>query len=180
MSPWFSRGWTALELAKSRKVKVVFKGSHGPLIKDLDEDILARDKGSSTRHQLATEAIANLRTNSGITEINHLLTILGPRYTSWPRDTAIIAGLLVGVDIPSSSLQQQIYRRILIKIGKICHEHLFCNSDTMSKGFNWCPTSLLDMSPALSNAALRIKENGDVVGAWNVFRLDIVPEENYF
>lgn len=26
MSPWFSRGWTAVELAMSRKVKVIFKG----------------------------------------------------------------------------------------------------------------------------------------------------------
>jgi hypothetical protein len=31
MSPWFSRGWTALELARSRKVKVVFRDC----IKDL-------------------------------------------------------------------------------------------------------------------------------------------------
>jgi hypothetical protein len=47
MSPWFSRGWTSLELAKSRKVKVLFKGTYSPLIKDLDEDILAKVSSGS-------------------------------------------------------------------------------------------------------------------------------------
>ena len=44
MSPWSSRGWTALELAKSPKVKVIFKGCHGPTIKNLDEEIFAKEE----------------------------------------------------------------------------------------------------------------------------------------
>jgi ankyrin repeat protein len=190
MSPWFSRGWTSLELAKSRKVKVVFKG---PLIKDLDEDILAKDDDylpPFDPHQIATKAIANLR-HRGITEINELLTVLGPRYTSWPRDIAIISGLLVGVEIPLHASQQDIYQRILKKIGKVSHEHLFHNSATMFKGFSWCPTSLLSMPlpppttsrlgmpPAPPTTPLRIKENGDVVGTWKVFDLDSIPDEKY-
>ncbi|KAI9695103.1 MAG: hypothetical protein M1820_008928 [Bogoriella megaspora] len=34
MSPWFSRGWTALELAKSRKVKVAFRKAAGTVFMD--------------------------------------------------------------------------------------------------------------------------------------------------
>jgi len=190
MSPWFSRGWTSLELAKSRKVKVVFKGSYGPLIKDLDEDILAKDDDLSTssrkaddystfrRHRIATEAIANLRSR-GITEINELLTVLGPRHTSWPRDIAIISGLLARVHIPQDPFQQDIYQSILRKITKVSHGHLFHNSATMSKGFSWCPTSLLDMPLAPSTTTLRIEVNGDLVGTWKVFSLDSIPKKKY-
>jgi hypothetical protein len=134
MSPWFSRGWTSLELAKSRKVKVVFKGL---LIKDLDEDILAKadDASTSSRHQITSQVIANLR-NKEITGINELLTVLGPRNTSWPRDIAIISGLLVGIEIPLNASQQDIYQRVLRKMAKVSHGHLFHNSATMSKGFS--------------------------------------------
>ncbi len=93
MSPWFSRGWTAIELAKSRKVKVIFKGPYGPLIKDLDEQILAKDADSDGPHKEASDIIRNLR--KGITNLDDLLTVLGPRHTSWPKDMAIISGLLV-------------------------------------------------------------------------------------
>ena len=180
MSPWFSRGWTSLELAKSQKVKVVFKGTHGPLIKDLDEDILAKAKDSSERHQIASDAIAKLR-GKKIIEVNDLLTILGPRHTSWPRDLAIISGLLVGVKISSEDSQQDIYQKILRKIGTVYHGHLFHNLPTMSKGFSWCSTSLLDL-PLVSPGAtlpLRIGKNGEVVGTWKVFCLDSIPKEQY-
>jgi hypothetical protein len=40
-SPWFIRGWTALELIMSKMIKVPFKGPNElePVIKDLDEDL---------------------------------------------------------------------------------------------------------------------------------------------
>lgn len=60
MSPWFSRGWTSLELAKSYKVKVLFKSnSHGPVIKDLDEDILAKDGEPSSPLASSCNSINN-------------------------------------------------------------------------------------------------------------------------
>lgn len=62
MSPWFSRGWTALEMANSRKVKVIFKGRYGPLIKDLDEEILAKDGEPEGPRKEATTIIKLLRT----------------------------------------------------------------------------------------------------------------------
>lgn len=167
ISPWFSRGWTALELAKSRKVKVIFKGPQGPVIKDLDEDILAKD-GASPRHLVASRVIENLR-QRGVAGLNGLLTVLGPRHTSWPRDVAIISGQLTGITIQSGASQQRIYQEILQKIGKISHGHLFHNSATMSKGFTWCPTNLFDIRQASTPSTLLVGKNGDVTGEWDVF-----------
>jgi hypothetical protein len=60
MSPWFSRGWTSLELAKSRRVKVIFKGS---LIKDLDEDILAEAEDTIASNCIQSDKKAALHAN---------------------------------------------------------------------------------------------------------------------
>ncbi|KAH8748290.1 hypothetical protein F5883DRAFT_436584, partial [Diaporthe sp. PMI_573] len=78
MSPWFSRGWTAVELAKSRKVKVIFRGPCGPLIKDLDEQILAKNDETHGPRKEASDIIRNLR--EGITNLNRLFSVLGPRH----------------------------------------------------------------------------------------------------
>jgi ankyrin repeat protein len=179
MSPWFSRGWTALELAKSKGgVKVVFKGPGGPVIKDLDRDIIAISKDPSPRHIIASKAIASLR-NGSITTVDNLLTVLGSRHTSWARDMAIISGLLVGVEMKDTASQQEIYQMTLREIGKVCHGHLFHNLPTISKGFSWCPISLLDMPLASSEATLSIGENGEAIGTWKVFPLKSIEEEKY-
>ncbi|KAL3712777.1 hypothetical protein TMatcc_001479 [Talaromyces marneffei ATCC 18224] len=52
LSPWFSRGWTVLELARSTRVKVIFNGN---VIKDLDEDILSSSGSDSACHRVATD-----------------------------------------------------------------------------------------------------------------------------
>ena len=174
MSPWFSRGWTALELANSRKVKVVFKGPCGPLIKDLDEQILARDNACSASHKEATDIIRTLR--KGVSDLNGLLRVLGARNTSWPKDIAIISGELVGVEIAPQPgkqdiWQQDIYTSILRKLGKVLPQHLFHNSATMSK-VSWCPNSLFDMPifdssvMAESEDTLSITEELDLIGKW--------------
>jgi ankyrin repeat protein len=168
ISPWFSRGWTALELARSRKVKIVFKGG---IIKDLDEDILEKPgSGASPRHQIVSQVIKGLR-NRSIAEVDQLLRVLGPRHTSWPRDVAIISGQLVGVTIGPGATQQAIYRSVLRKIGKISHENLFHNSVTMSKEFTWCPTNLFNVPQSSSQSTLIVQKNGDVTGDWDVFRI---------
>jgi hypothetical protein len=178
MSPWFSRGWTSLELAKSRKVKVIFKGPYGPLIKDLDEDILANASEPLTGGGLAAKAIRDLR-SSRIKCVDEILTVLSPGHTSWPRDVAIISGLLVGVEILCGASQQAIYQRILKKLARVSHKHLFHNSATMSEGFSWCSTSLLDMPIASSEADLHIEDNGNIVGTWKVLHHNSIPEKNY-
>lgn len=182
MSPWFSRGWTALELAKSPKVKIVFKGPCGPIIKDLDEEILAgEDDNTSAGHRVATDIIRNLR--KGITTLDGLLTVLGSRYTSWPKDRAIISGLLVDPEVvpkvPGRDIwQQDIYKNVLRKFGKISPGHLFHSSATLSS-VSWCPTSLFNMPTSQSDASLRVTEELDVVGKWRVVSPQSIPEERY-
>jgi len=165
MSPWFSRGWTALELAKSRKVKVIFKGRSGPIIKDLDEEILAKDGEPDGPRKEASRIIQSLRKD--ITSLNDLLTVLGPRYTSWPKDLAIISALLVSV--APEEKQQTVYRTILRKIGWLSHGHLFHNSATMSEDFRWCPTSLFNM-PVDSSSSPRLTIHDDGVHGWWRFK----------
>ena len=184
MSPWFSRGWTALELQKSRKVKVMFKGPCGLIMKDLDEEILAKE-GDHGPHKQASNIIATLR--KGVKNLDDLLRVLGPRYTSWPKDKSIISGLLVDVELSSGSekdiWQQDIYRRILEKMGKISSGHLFHNSATMSK-VGWCPTSLYDMSVTKTDGVelgveLKVTPGLDLVGIWERIPLETVAKERY-
>lgn len=170
MSPWFSRGWTVLELAKSRKVKVTFKGPRGPLLKDLDEQILAKETDSRP-HKRASEVIGKLRKR--IKTVNNLLTVIGSRSTSWPKDIAIISGLLTGVDVgpqygERDTWQQVVYKRILRKLQRVSHGHLFHNSATMSQGFSWCPANLLTMPVDSSEATLTVEQDGDLTGTWNL------------
>jgi hypothetical protein len=175
MSSWFTRGWTALELAKSRKVKVLFRSKNqGSIIKDLDEDILAE-----AGKDVAAKSIKKPR-DTRIRDVNDILTALGPHVTSKLKDMAIIAGLLARISVPGYLPEQEIYQHILKKTTKVSQGHLFHNSATMPEGFSWCPTSLLDMALAPDNSAhLLIQENGDVVGAWRVFPLDSVDPKNY-
>ncbi|KAJ6190353.1 hypothetical protein N7519_000374 [Penicillium mononematosum] len=60
MSPWFSRGWTALELKMSQNVQIIFKGPKGPITKDLDKDIL-QAKSTTTKHEVAKDILKRLR-----------------------------------------------------------------------------------------------------------------------
>ncbi|KAM4063318.1 ankyrin repeats (3 copies) domain-containing protein [Hirsutella rhossiliensis] len=182
MSPWFSRGWTALELAKSPKVKVIFRGPSGPLIKDLDDQILANDDGCSDAHKRASDIIRRLR--RPIETLDDLLAVLGPRHTSWPKDKAIISGLLVDLDMKSLSLQhgiwqQHIYQGILRKMGKISPGCLFHNAATMSRGFSWCPVDLYKMPRSPSEASLTIDEKGNAIGMWRVIRMHDALQQSF-
>ncbi|KUI64372.1 Serine/threonine-protein phosphatase 6 regulatory ankyrin repeat subunit B [Cytospora mali] len=179
MSPWYSRGWTALELAKSHKVKILFKARNdGYVIKDLDVDILAEIKPSSWYHDTA-ESIRKLR-HASIQSLNDLLTILKPRDTSKPRDVPIISGILAGVHVDGRLSQQEIYQRILRKLGKVAQGHLFHKSATMSSpGFSWCPTNILEMPQAEDgdNQVLKLHENGDLEGVWKVYATDKIESD---
>jgi Heterokaryon incompatibility protein (HET) len=171
MSSWFSRGWTALELAKSKKVVVVFTSKDGPpgyILKNLDEDILAqRGTLCSLPRQIATMVIRALR--SGIHNVNDLLTSIGPRSTSWSRDRAIISGLLVGVDVddPKDS-QRDIYQKTVVKLGQIYDSNLFHTQSVVEHGgFSWLPHDFFRLPVApITAGQLKIKDNGDLVGRW--------------
>ena len=89
MSPWFARGWTALELLNAQTVKVLFANN---VLKDLDEDILlGPGEPCSQSFQVARSHLRVLRRRGvPIDSLNALLTAMAPRFTSWPRDRAII------------------------------------------------------------------------------------------
>ncbi|KAJ5703940.1 hypothetical protein N7493_011078 [Penicillium malachiteum] len=174
MSPWFSRGWTALELMKSRKVKIIFKGRWGPVIKDLDEEILAKPDEPDSSLREASLVIRNLRQN--ITKLNDLLTVLRSRYTSWPKDVAVISALLVGV--PVQEHQQDIFKSIVRKFGRITPGHLFHNATTMSTSFTWCPAKLFDLPLDTSEPSLDISEEGHVRGSWRVIAVQPTVENH--
>lgn len=170
MSPWFSRGWTALELARSRKVYVVFKGPSGLCMKDLDQEILAKPDEVGPRRE-ASEIIRKFRAKIG--DLNGLLTALGPRHTSWPKDRAIISGLLADVEeeITTSSQkdvwQQDVYKHILRKMGNVSPAHLFHNSATMAD-VCWCSTTLFDMPMTSLDTTLQVTQDLDLIGTWQV------------
>ncbi|KAM3456290.1 hypothetical protein MY3296_001887 [Beauveria thailandica] len=168
MSPWFSRGWTALELAKSRKVKVIFQGKYGPVIKDLDQDILAGEGHSTTPRELASSIIHHLRKD--IRDLKGLLMALGSRSTSWPKDRAIISALML--DIKPGKTQQDTYQRILMAIGRLAPGNLFHNSATMSNGFEWCSASPWSMPLDPATPSLEILDDGDLMGSWRISSVD--------
>ncbi|KAF2962977.1 hypothetical protein GQX73_g10591 [Xylaria multiplex] len=182
LSPWFTRGWTALELRMSNRVKVLFKGSNSanPVIKDLDHDILAKDPRMVSRaHWLASSMISRLRTAT-INYIDDILAILRPRSTSWVRDRTVIAGLLLripGLDISGS--EGEILRAIITHIGRVPYSALLHGMPTMFEtgSFSWCPPTLDDMPIDLTidldkrNARevrmLHVSENGALTGRWH-------------
>lgn len=163
-------------MANSRKVKVIFKGRRGPVIKDLDEEILAKDDEPNGPRKEASRIIQSLRKD--VTSLNDLLRVLGPRYTSWPKDMSIISALLVGV-VPEEQ-QQGTYRRILRKLGRISPGNLFHNSATMSSELTWCPTSLFNMplDRSQSNGTLILSRSG-VRGKWRVIPMNATLEANF-
>ncbi|KAJ5721865.1 uncharacterized protein N7483_009799 [Penicillium malachiteum] len=173
MSPWFSRGWTALELKMSQKVQIIFKGPNGLITKDLDRDIL-QAKGNTAK--IARGMLRRLRIGR-IAELDLLLAVLGSRHTSWPRDMAIISGLMIEIELPEDYAHQKIYQEILQALGKISQAHLFHNSGTMAGGYNWCPTDIYDLPTTLSSRTLKIEWNGNLLGEWNISSLDNISDE---
>lgn len=144
LSPWFTRGWTALELAVSRRVKVLFDG--GKEIRDLDDILAASPAKASRAHWLASSLIQLLR--SPVTSVRDLLAILRPRSTSWVRDRTIIAGLLARVPQCDYSRDEgAITRDIIVHMGSVPFEAILHGVACMYPrgGFSWCPPTLDDM-----------------------------------
>ena len=181
LSPWFTRGWTALELTVSKTIKVLFKGQNSdePIIKDLDIDILAQDPRQASRaHWIASSLIRRLR--KSITNVSDLLTILKPRSTSKIRDRMIIAGLITGLpnfDYGGDDLDEKATRAVLTYVGKVRHSGLLHDCTTMaySGPFSWSPNVLEHMptelsgdleAGALSDLTLTIDDQGTITGPW--------------
>ncbi|KAJ6185544.1 hypothetical protein N7519_006845 [Penicillium mononematosum] len=180
LSPWFSRGWTALELAVSRKVEVLFgDGKGGWVYKDLDDEILAKSPGTSSRaHWLASVLIRRVRRR--IENIGDLIAILRPRSTAYTRDRTGIAALLANVpDCDLSRRESEITERILQHVGRIPYGCLLHGASTIrdSGAFSWAPATLDEMPMDLSadlqvdttakdRHQLKITEEGAIEGFW--------------
>lgn len=149
LSPWFTRGWTALELYMSKRVKVLYKGQQPgvSVVKDLDDDILAKDPARSTRaHWIASSLIRKLRKE--LTNVSDILVTLQPRSTSKSPDRIIIAGLLAGLKDHNFQLPVgETTKAIITHLGRIRPPSLMHGHVTMttSDGFSWCPPMILDM-----------------------------------
>ena len=146
LSPWFTRGWTALELSTSQSVKVLYRHPTRPdeyVIKDLDHDILVRGF-SRLGLWVATSLIQRLRGKQP--SMLELFKCLGTRVTSWPRDRICIAALLARTpDYDYNDSQAVTTRKIinsyqLIPKSLLLHGHVTLTS---SGGFSWCPSNLM-------------------------------------
>ncbi|KAK3995156.1 putative kinesin light chain [Cladorrhinum sp. PSN332] len=189
LSPWFTRCWTALELFMSKKVKILFKGSdpNNPDLRDLDDDILAKHPGTSSRaHWLATLLILRVR-HTTIEYLGDILAILRGRSTSRMRDRTVVAALLA--DLPQCDMgrpEHQIMQDIMKHLGAVPHSSLIHGKPTMkdSGPFSWCPATLDDMPIDLcqdlderrerKERIVRVDANGAVVGKWHV---EVVTEK---
>ncbi|KAK0712350.1 hypothetical protein B0T26DRAFT_676825 [Lasiosphaeria miniovina] len=149
LCPWFTRGWTALELIMSKAVKVLYKNpveGGEPLIKDLDEEILATDPARCTRaHWIASTIIRRLRRE--ISNVSDLAAILKPRSTSWARDRMVIAGLLAKIKVDYTMATHEITKAIIDRVWNLHPDSLLHGQPTIttSGGWSWCPHSLYDM-----------------------------------
>ncbi|KAI0892006.1 hypothetical protein F4806DRAFT_282872 [Annulohypoxylon nitens] len=184
LSPWFTRGWTALELAMSNTVKVLFKGSDSmtPDIKDLDHEILASSPATVSRtHWLASCMIRRVRKRGEATNhITDLLAILRPRTTSWLRDRTVITGLLAKVKWDYTDDESEIIRKIIVHLGSVPYNSLLHGQSTMFEygPFSWCPASFDDMpmdigtdmngdlTHSKGNRMLEVDRKGVLTGLW--------------
>ena len=181
LSPWFTRGWTALELLLSKRVFVLFKQGDGYILKDLDQEVLAHHRFlQSHAHWIATFAVKRLRPAEEIDFFKTLKTlrILKSRYTSWSRDQSIIAGLMCGLKDFDKLSEQEITKRILTKGRMIERKYLLHNLPTMSDPlFSWCPPRFLDLYTGLGSEGLLIDENGTMSGRWEIW---YIPSKTCF
>lgn len=182
LSPWFTRGWTALELLVSPKVKVIFQdpdNSSKHVLKNLDTEVLASHPGTCSRgHWIASSAIRKLR-NKNITSLSDLEQILDTRSTSWPRDRLIIASLLCDIkpNFKDPNMLSNITQSIVLKYpsidpSTIMHGGCIEREDGI---FSWCPQALfLNAKPRISKGLrnLRVESDGTLSGTFRVRILD--------
>ncbi|KAL4734762.1 hypothetical protein BDV11DRAFT_197557 [Aspergillus similis] len=185
LSPWFTRAWTALELALSHDVWVIFKdpcNKNKRVIKNLRSDILATDRISCSRSHLIASDVIDAVWKQKFDSISSILSVLKTRSTSKARDKLIIAALLAGVlstpqardNMTAANMPAELTKAILRGLGTIESRFLFHGHATITQkgGFSWCPFDFLhgaDISLYKKRNADRqidafVDENGAVIG----------------
>ncbi|OAP59515.1 hypothetical protein AYL99_06813 [Fonsecaea erecta] len=171
LSPWFTRGWTAVELISSRSIKVLFKdpnNDRAPLIKDLRKDILASRFHHTLGHRTATRIIRRLQqTNVEPRSMRNLMQNLKSRNNSWPRDRIVVASLLAGVkpDLDAVNMEGRVMQQIITSYPQVDASVLIHGSPTIVDHgpLSWCPLNLFSGSTPI------LPQNG----TWEALRLDI-------
>ena len=172
LSPWFTRGWTALELLLSKRVFILFRQGDGYTLKDLDNEVLAQHHIlHSHAHWIATDAVKRLRqANSTFKSTSELLSVLQARHTSWSRDQSIIAGLMCGLTDHAALSEQVITKQILIKMKRISGNCLLHGLPTMSdSNFSWCPPRFIDIPAGRPSNILEVGCDGTLSGVWEIW-----------
>ena len=167
MSPWFTRGWTALELARSKRVLVLFKSENGkPAFKDLKDIFSKSGEPSSPVRQLSTYVIKAVQDR--LHDLNGLLTSLGPRFTSWASDLVTISQQLARTEFSNSTLSSHgQYIEVLSHLHQVYDAQLFHNAATVAG--SWLPQTLMELPIVpTSGEVLHVEKNGDVVGLWGL------------
>lgn len=183
LSPWFSRGWTALELSLSRSVKVLYRDpdDHSKYVmKDLVKDVLADGPFERLGHIAASQLIQKLTGRP--TTLMDLITILSTRSTSWNRDRMAIAGLLARVEnFDYNSPRAEATRKILKDYAVFDRSLLHHGQVSMvDQGpWSWCPSNVLlspqellkHWNPVVSDtphqARFCFDGDGSVIGHWS-------------
>lgn len=162
LSPWFTRGWTALELSVSRSVKVIYRdptNANKQVVKDLDHDILPQGV-CSVGHKFAADIIQNLRGKPPT--LAGLFKILSTRSTSWSRDRATIAALLARTkDFDYSDAQAETMRKMVLSYRQAPRELLLHGKVTLSLegGCSWLPSSIVTSEQPFDEDGSRKDEN---------------------
>lgn len=192
LSTWFTRGWTALELYASRDVKILFADeNHNPVIKDLDDEVLAF--GFSPFVHPAWDEISTVirrvrKDNSYMgtgRPISNILQILNNRYTCWSQDRMLIAGLMadMGMDAKPNRRNTEVTailqhsqsgfdqaentKLILKRLEFITQSSLLHGKVTISHAgpWSWCPLSFFDLSlPTPFEVIVELQLEGEYEG----------------
>ncbi|ERF71390.1 hypothetical protein EPUS_07418 [Endocarpon pusillum Z07020] len=176
LSPWFTRGWTALELSMSKRVKVIFRDPEDhskQVLKDLQDDVFAEPTHySRLGHSIASGLIQRVQGEQP--SLSDLLTVLRTRTTSWQRDRMAIAGLLSRVEnYDYSDSQAETTRKIIKSFEEVPKKFLAHGHSTLSDtgGFSWCPSSLFHSEAAMAEQrnhsnVVRVDKDGAASALW--------------
>ena len=172
LSPWFSRGWTALELRLSKKVLILFRQYNGYILKDLNQVLAQHRFLQSHAHWIATDAVEKVEhAAQRVQDASSLLSIIRARCTSWSQDQSIIAGLMCGLTDHSGLPEQEITKRIMLKLGEIERSFLLHGLPTISEPeFSWCPPRFPDI-PCVPSPThfIGVSSEGILKARWEIW-----------
>lgn len=147
LSPWFTRGWTALELAMSREVSVLYKhpsDGQGLVLKRLHGTIIP-DGATSLEQRIVARLIQRIRDPRP--SLFDLLKVLSCRVTSWAQDRSTITALMARtIEVKDDETVVDLAQKIILAQKYVPKALLFHGNTTLTRGgpFSWCPYNLFD------------------------------------